>query len=174
MAYAHVTKPASVEPGLSDFLIGIKSEFTTIQKPVAPFTNPGDSQTIVSAHVPVATKGFYRCYIDKKKHTGKGDQAGTFGSKTLANEYDVFLPGFDAVRLELVKNLMNEEVITLHRDANCDLDTFIQLGNECRPAEIDGSYTLGTFEPTGEKGIFLKVKWTGIPYIYDATVPYAS
>jgi hypothetical protein len=54
------------------------------------------------------------------------------------------------------------------------LDTFIQLGNECRPAEIDGSYTLGTFEPTGEKGIFLKVKWTGIPYIYDATVPYAS
>lgn len=175
MAYGHIAKPNNTQTGFSDFLIGIVSEFTTIQKPTPPFTNPGDSVTITTAHVPVATKGFYRGYIDKKKHMGKGDTAGSFGSKTLTNEFEVFYPGLDAIRLEFIKNIINEDVITLHRDANCDIDdVWLQLGNHCRFAEVDANYTTGTFEPTGEKGVFLKVKFTGIPSIYDATVPYAS
>jgi hypothetical protein len=172
MNYAHIAKPAiNPEPGFSDFFFIPTAELETIRKPTAPFTAPGDTQTIKTAHVPVDGKGAYRVYQLKEKHTAKGDTAGSFGSKTLKNEVDLFMPGFDAERLEFVKSILNEYVLTWSRDANCDLDTLIQYGNECRPAEIDANYTIGTFEPTGEKGFFLKVKWTGIPYVYAATLP---
>ncbi len=175
MTYDHITKTTgSIEPGLSDFLIGLISEFTTISAPTPPFTNPGDEVAIASAHVPAATKGFYRCYQVKEKHTGKGDPVGSTGAKTLNNEFNIFMPGFDKVQMEFVKNAMNEEWLTLHRDADCSENKWIQLGDECRPAKIEFNYTLGTFEPTGEKGFFGKVMWVGIPKFYEATVPYAS
>lgn len=175
MTYDHLAKTSEgIDPGFSDFLVGVISQFTTIQKVISPAVNPGDEVTIDTAHVPVATKGFYRIYQIKNKHTGKGDPTGAFGAKTLKNEYDVFIPGFDKVQMEWVKNIMNEEIFTLHRDVNCETDKWIQLGDGCKPAEIDINYTIGTFEPTGEKGFFGKVKWTGIPKFYEATVPYAA
>lgn len=173
MAYDHLTKSTNIVPGLSDFLFGIYSEFTSLGKPVAPFANPGDSLRISDAHVPAAGKGFYRAYQVPKKHTGKGDPVGSSGAKTLNNEYDIFIPGFDAVNLEFGVNIMNEEVITLHRDANCAADTWIQLGDDCLRAEIEINYTLGTVGPEGEKGLFGKVRWVGTPKFYEATVPYA-
>lgn len=174
MTYTHLAKTtSSIEPGFSDFLVGIVSEFDTIETPTAPFTNPGDEVRIQGDHVPATDKGFYRIYQIKKKHTGKGDPTGTFGAKTFANEYDVFIPGMDAVQLEWVKNIMNEEVITLHRGVDCGETKWIQLGDGCKPAEIDVNYTVGTFEPTGELGFFAKVKWTGIPKFYEGVVPYA-
>lgn len=175
MTYTHIAKTTeSVEPGLSDFLIGILKDFTTIAKPTPPFTNPGDEVAIVTAHVPVATKGFLRCYQVKEKHTAKGDAVGSAGARTLQNTASIFIPGFDKIQMELVKNLMNEEIMTLHRDADCSDTKWIQFGDECRPAKFSANYTLGTFEPTGEKGIFAEIMWTGIPKFYEATVPYAS
>ena len=173
MTYNHIAKPAFNLPGLSDFLIGIKSEFTSLGAPTAPFTNPGDSVTISTAHVPVTGKGFYRCYQIKNKHEGKSDSVGTFGAKTMKNEFKIFVPGTDATTLEFVKSIINEEVITLHRDADCDDPNWLQLGDDCYSAEIDSNFTTGTVEPSGDKGFMLTVKWTGIPKFYSATVPYA-
>jgi hypothetical protein len=173
MNYTHIAQNKVVEPGLSDFLLGLLSDFTTIQKPAAPFSNPGDEVRIKTAHVPATDKGFIRCYQVKQRHTGKGDPAGTFGAMSLNNEYDIFMPGFSPEQMEFVKNSMNDEWMTLHRNSDCDNDYWVQLGDACRPARIEWNYTLGTFEPTGEKGFFGKVKWYGIPKFYEATVPYA-
>jgi len=170
--YDHVTKPVFIRPGLSDFLIGVLSEFTTISAPVAPFTNPGDSVTIASAHVPATGKGFYRCYQVKTKHEGKSTSSGTFGAKTMKNEFKVFVPGTDAATLEFVMNIINEEVMTLHRDADCEDPNWFQLGDGCTNAEIDSEFTTGTTD-SGDKGYVLTVKWNGIPKVYAATVPYA-
>lgn len=172
ITYGHLNKPVvNPEPGYSDFFFIPIKELVTVRKPVAPFLVPGDTQTIKLAHVPAAGKGAYRIYQVKDKHTGKGTTAGNKGSKTMANEANIFMPGFDAERLELVKALLNEDVLTWHRDANCDLDLLIQMGNDCRPASIEWNYEIGTFEPTGDKGFFGTVKWTGIPYVYAAVLP---
>ena len=173
MTYTHVARSGNIEPGLSDFLVAIFAEFTSFGKPEPPFLAAGDSLTIVDAHVPATGKGFYRAYQVKEMHGGKGDPVGNTGAKTLKNEFNIFIPGFDAVVLEFGANIMNEDVITLHRDANCDAATWIQLGNDCVQARIEINYTLGTIGPTGEKGLFAKVFWTGIPKFYTATVPYA-
>lgn len=171
MNYTHIAKKTTnVEPGLTDFLIGIKSQFSSLKKPVAPFTSPGDSQKITDTHEFTEPYGFYRAYQIKDRHEGKGDSAGTFGSKTLVNEFKVFMPGLDAEMFEFAKAIQNEEVITLHRDSDCDNEQWIQLGNDCRGARVEANYTTGTFEPTGEKGLFLTIKWTGIPYVYSGTV----
>lgn len=171
MNYDHILKPTTnLEPGLTDFLIGIQSQMSSIKKPLAPFTNPGDSQTITETHLFTDPYGFYRAYQVKQKHEGKGDSAGSLGSKTLANEFTVFMPGIDATRLEFVKALQNEDLLTLHRDSDCDNEQWLQLGNECRPATAEVSYTTGTYEPTGEKGFIIKIKWTGIPYVYAGTI----
>src|SRR5262245_51956149 len=100
MTYDHIGKP-TVDPqtGITDFLICIFDEFLSIKKPVAPFNNPGDSQKITETHTFNDPFGFYRAYQVKDKHEGKGDTAGTFGSKTLKNEMTVFVPGLDEIRL---------------------------------------------------------------------------
>jgi hypothetical protein len=173
MNYAHLEQNKTVEPGFSDFRIGVLSEFLSIKKPEAPFTNPGDEVKITDSHTFETDKGFYRIYQVKKRHGGKGDPTGTFGAKTLLNEIDVFIPGINAVQMEWVKNIINEEILTLHRDSDCAQDQWIQLGDACRPAEIDINYTTGTYEPTGEKGFFGKIKWTGIPKFYEGTITMA-
>lgn len=173
MLLDHLNASIQVEPGLSDFYIGLVSDFTTIQKPTAPFTAPGDEVTIKTAHVPVTDRGFLRVYQDKKRHSGKGDPIGTSNARTFNNEFDVFIPGVDKVTMEWVKKAMRSQIITLHRDADCDNPQIIQLGDGCKNAEIEINYTTGTFEPTGEKGFFGKVKWVGIPKFYEATIPIA-
>lgn len=171
MTFDHLDASVQIEPGLSDFYIGIVSEFTSIAKPTAPFANKGDEVRIQTAHVPKTNCGFYRVYQVKKRHQGKGDPAGAFGAKTLVHEYEVFVPGVDPITTEFVKNIINKEVFTLHRDSDCANPQVIQLGDECRPAEIDANYTTGTIEPSGEKGYILKVKWVGIQKFYEAAIP---
>lgn len=174
MTYTHVAKSTNIVPGLSDFLFSLFSDWDTIAKPVPPFLTPGASLEIVDAHVPFTDNGFKRAYQVPEKHTGKGDPVGSIGAKVWKNEYNIFIPGFDSVIAEFGANIMNEEIITLHRDANCDVNTWIQLGDECQKARMEINYTLGTIGPEGEKGLFAKVFWTGIPKFYKATVAYAA
>ena len=173
MGYGHIIKPVNPPmPGLSDFYYAPISEFTSLKKPVGPFTDIGDEQTISQTHT--LDNGFYKAYLIKEKHEGKGSTVGTIGSKTLLNEFKIFIPGFDAKRLEIVKKLLNEELITLHRDSDCDNGYYIQQGTACRPVRVDAEYTTGTIEPNGEKGFILTCKYVGIPYIYSGTVTIAS
>lgn len=171
--YGHIIQPENPPmPGLSAFYYAPVGEFTSIKKPVAPFTEIGDTQKITQTHT--LENGFYRAYIIKQRHSGKGSTVGSIGSKTMLNEYQVFIPGIDAKRLEIVKKMLNDEFITLHRDSDCDNGFYLQLGTECRPVYFDAEYTTGTIEPNGEKGFILTAKWAGVPYIYSGTVTIAG
>lgn len=165
MSYNTLTKPLNHFPGLSDFFFCELSVFDTIADVAAP-----GGQTISDTHTFTMGEGFKKAFIIPEKHTGKASTAGTLGSQTLKNEFEVFIPGIDDATLTFIKNALNDVFITIHTDADCDNPQKYQLGNACRGVRMTCDLTIGTFEPTGDKGFTCKFTWAGIPYIYDGAV----
>ncbi|MBS1684769.1 MAG: hypothetical protein JSS76_08445 [Bacteroidetes bacterium] len=166
MGYNTLTKPLNLMPGLSKFLFCEKSAFSTIAPAI-----PG-SQIIGADHTFPSGEGWKTAYIIVDEHTGKAATAGNKGSQTLKNEFSVFLPGIDDATLSFVKKALNDEFITLHKDADCDNPLWLQLGDECKGATMTCDLEIGTTAPDGRKGYILKFTWPGIMYIYTGQITY--
>ena len=164
MSYNTLTKAANHDPGLSDFFFCELSAFLVLQD-----ADPG-TQTISATHTFTSPEGFKKAFIIPEKHTGKASTVGSLGSQTLKNEFEIFIPGIDDATLVFVKNAINDTFITIHTDADCDNPQKYQLGNACKPERMTSDMSIGTFEPTGEKGFMMKVTWAGIPYIYAGAI----
>lgn len=164
MGYNTLTKAANYFPGLSTFFFSELSSFDVLADPLA------DSQLISGDHTFVSGEGWKKAYIISEKHTGKATTAGSLGSQTLKYEMEVFIPGIDEPVLDFIKNALNDQFITMHRDADCSNPMLYQIGNACRGARMTCDMVIGTFEPTGEKGFTCKFIWAGIMYLYTGVM----
>ena len=163
--YTTLTKAANTFPGLSKFFFCELSGFASIAEPASSAT-----QIISGDHTFPSGEGWKTAYIIPEKHTGKASTAGTLGSQTLKHEFEIFIPGIDAWTLDFVKQALNDTFITLHRDADCSNPLMYQLGNACRGVRMTSDLSIGTFEPTGEKGFTMKCTWAGIMYLYGGAM----
>lgn len=169
MGYNSIDKAANHDPGLSMFLFSELDAFYSIAVP-----HSDDTQVIVDDHRFITGEGWKVAYIIPEKHTGKATTVGPLGSQTLKNEFDIFIPGIDDATLNFVRACLNDRFITLHRDADCSNPLLYQLGNACKPARFTCDMSIGTFEPTGEKGFTMKVTWAGIMYLYAGVITFPS
>ncbi|MBS1684753.1 MAG: hypothetical protein JSS76_08365 [Bacteroidetes bacterium] len=164
MSYNTLLKPDNLAPGLTAFYFCEKEAFLALQSATA------GTQTISTTHTFPAGEGFKTGYVQPDSHTGKAATAGNKGSQTLKNEFQVFLPGINDANLTFVKQALNGEFITLHKDADCDNPLILQLGNDCKGAILTAALEIGTTEPNGQKGFMLTFTWPGIMYIYEGAI----
>ena len=159
--YAHLKTPKNTGSGVGDFiLLAPVSDFTAIQCPVAPFTNPGDQVTIKTAHTFTTGRGFIRIALAPEKNQLTAKTIGDKGFQKLDQEYDVFIPGSYAEVHEFVKNILNTPLIVLGKDSDCSADLWYQLGCDCVFAYMSVDFATGTTKD-GNKGYSGKVSYLG-------------
>jgi hypothetical protein len=157
------------ETGYIKAWISLKSDFTTLEKPVlgAPPVI-GEAYTIADAHVWAAQKGAMSIYVKRDTIEAPGESQGEKGSLRMLWTPKIFVIGDGPVTLELVNNFLNEELILFVQD-ECQDAKFIQFGCDCMPAEVQkGSFTSGTLK-SGAKGYELVLE-SMCKYFYNAAI----
>ena len=167
-AYANLVAPENTGIGLAEYaLVAPISDIATISVPTAPFTNPGDSVTVTTAHTFKTGKKFAKFLLSPEKQSLDGKSVGDKGSQISAFEYKLFVPGLYAVALEAFAAIRNTPLIVLVPDANCEEGVYYQLGCDCSYAYAAGEITTGT-TASGAKGHMLSITWNAPKlFIYD-------
>lgn len=153
--------------GISAFaLLAPFSHFAAngIKAPVAPFTSPGDSITIKTAHVFLEDKAFIYYALAPKKNQLEAKVIGDTGFNKQIQEATIFIPGNSPEMMEQYQNLINVPLIALVKDSNCAADLYMQLGCDCEGAFLSGDWASGTSD-SGVKGITAKLTYDG-PIVY--------
>jgi hypothetical protein len=114
------------------------SAFTTIAKPVAPFTTPGASKTITASHTFPTNAGFMLVQAKAKSIDGTADAAGEAGGQVINYKYKVIVKGDSAQINEWFENAANEDGIWIFNDPVCGVDRYVQIGSSCTPAVLSG------------------------------------
>lgn len=163
MALINLVNPKNVASGIGQVLfLAPVSYFTTLQKPEPPFLYPGASVTIFDDHIFLPNKNFLQFVLAPDKNDFTAKTYGDLGSQQLDQTIKCILPGSYAEQHELVKNLLNEPIIALVKDANCPANLYYQLGNSCNPAYFSADFTTGTTKD-GMKGYSCTVNALATP-----------
>lgn len=109
------------------------SWFDTLSKP-APGAFGEDKNTIVTDHTFNTGFGFIECYIQPNQNTATGETKGDLGGMYMHWKASVVFPGDNAKMQALFEEIMNEDLIVLFKDADCDTDTVYQFGCDCNPS----------------------------------------
>lgn len=154
----------------SEILFAPKSWFSSIKEPVGPFTNPGDSVKIGTAHTFTTGKGFVKLVTtqDTQDLTGEtiGDNVDSQGQKI---DITGFLAGLNAETIELAEALANEEIIMLVKDCNLASGHYFQLGCNCDGVRCKAT-PVGGKKSGGAKGYNLVFTGYCNLRIYTSTV----
>ena len=121
------------------------ADFASIAKPTAPFTNPGDKYKITGNHTFGEDDGFISFICKKHAVTTSAETTGEDGSKSITYKFNFILLGDDAVTQEYLTELLNDDVIALVKDQDCnDADTHVQFGDECLTPDFTATFTGNT------------------------------
>lgn len=162
---------ADRKPGHSDMLLICPiGNFLSIKVPVGPFTLPGDTKKIATAHTFADDNGFIEIQCKAKSIEGTGEATGEPGGQVPNYKYKVIIRGESARVTEFVENLMNEDIIALLNSPQCGVDSYVQVGSACSPAQLSGFATR-----SGSKGAggFKEVEFTiesGDKFYYSGAV----
>ena len=145
--------------------------FTTpggIKAPLAPFTAPGDSITIKTAHDFITDKGFIYVALAPQKNELDANSVGDVGFNKQVQEATLFFPGSNPALHETFQQLLNVPLIALVKDSNCGAGLYYQLGCDCEYAYISGGFKSG-FSNAGVKGYTAKLNYDGGVQFYQVT-----
>lgn len=156
--------------GVSDhFFFAPVKEMASIKCPAT-----ADDVVIAAAHTftDAVDGGFYKVVCAPAKQKLSASFSGEPGSLKVMKKFEVFVPGSEAELHQLVKHLMNEPLIILTKDAECDADQYYQLGCDCNYAFLaaDGGWESGTTKD-GQKGYKLTFEYPSTSVlVYTAAV----
>ena len=140
-------------------------ETNGIKSPVAPFNNAGDGITIKDPHVFKDGKGFIFFALAPQKNSLTAPISGDLGFYKQNQEATIFIPGSNPAIHETYQSLVNVPLIVLVKDSRfCGDNQYMQLGTQCEPAFLGGSFDTGTTKD-GVKGFNVKVNYDG-PIMY--------
>lgn len=165
---ARVNSPDAYSGGYKNaVLFAPRVDFTAVQAPAAT-TDLGDALTIGTAHTFPVGKGFYE-YVCKT-HSVKltGETVGDDGAREIEWTAEFVILGDSASNQEQIQRTLNDDLILLLRDSDCQDGQYIQLGNECVSPEFAVKFD-GKTTKEGKKEYTLTVKCKK-KYFYTATV----
>lgn len=129
----------------------------------------GDGVRITTNHQFASVNyGFaaYQLAADKNSYDAK--TVGERGSQKLQHELKIFIPGSYEQAHEAIKNLLNEELIALHKDVNCGAGIWYQFGCVDDYAFLKADFSTGTTKD-GVKGYNAVVQ-----FVSDSVLLYAG
>lgn len=146
------TQPGQ-DPGYKSVLyIAKTSEVTTWGRPIASPVAPGDKKKISTAHVFAASAGAYKIECKLYSPQGTSSTQGDPGEKTPSHQLVVEIPGDDAALLEFMEDALNEDCVAFIPDADClTNDSFVQLGDDCKPVDIAWEFDSKKANDNGKK-----------------------
>lgn len=170
VVYGNLKTPKNTKRGIGEFaLVAPKSWFTEVKAPVAPFNNRGDSITIKSDHTFVVGKGFMKFGLSPDKNKLEIKTGGDKGIKTEETTVTIFIPGSYDEAHETLRNLINQPLLVIVKDANCAEGIYYNLGTDCTNAWLDYAFDTGT-TADGNKGFTVTITFAEAPLFYQPTV----
>lgn len=132
-----VVAAADVKPGHSDVVFFSPiDEFLVLQKPGA-FAAAGDKKKITTAHTFTSPAGFVRIKCKNGSVREEGSSVvGEKGGLVPNHVYNFIVRGHSAVIEETLEEMLNIEAIFLFNSPECDVNSYVQLGSECSPAQL--------------------------------------
>lgn len=142
-----------------------------LASPQPPFNNPGDEVLITGDHLFTdPAYGFAKFRLAPDKNQLEGQTVGELGSQKLQFEAKIFLPGSYKEAHEAIQHLLNDEIIALIPDADCESHLYYQLGRKYSPATVTADFTTGT-TVDGQKGYLATITYVGPTLlIYQGTI----
>lgn len=154
-AYAHITAPGNTASGVSDYLhFAPVSWFDTggIKCPVPPFAALGDEVKVTADHDFLVGKGFLKAICAPSKNLMSAATVGEAGSKKFLQKIECMLLGTKETLHATVAGLLNEPLVLLIKDSDCDAGNYYQVGCDCNFAYVESSeFATGTLKD-GQKG----------------------
>ncbi|MBK7692122.1 MAG: hypothetical protein IPJ31_13795 [Bacteroidetes bacterium] len=154
-AYAHITAPGNTGSGVSDYLhFAPVSWFAVngIQCPVPPYATLGDEVKVTADHTFLVTKGFLKAICAPSKNMISAATIGEQGSKKFMQKIECFLAGTKEELHATIAGLLNEPLVLLVKDSDCDAGNYYQVGCDCNFAYVESAeFATGTLKD-GQKG----------------------
>lgn len=147
--YAHITRntdPDFASGGYKNvFYFAPRADFLVLQGVITPAVALGDALTISAAHTFTAPKGFLSYACKTHSVTLKGTTVGEDSAQEMEWTGEFVILGDSASTQEQIQRLLNDDTISILKDAQCGANQFVQLGNDCVPptfkVEFDGKTT---------------------------------
>lgn len=150
--------------------IGLMAEMDSIAAPTGPFANPEDASIISGDHTfTVVGDGFVKCYTLPTTNEGTSESFGEPGAINIMSKHKFFWPGDTAKLQQMLKTLMNRDLIVLVEDATNPDGPVFQYGDRkiaCNVSNIN--FTSGTGYD-GKKGYAIEVQ-VKEKYTYAGTI----
>lgn len=150
--------------------IAALSWFTTLAEP-DPAGTGAAKFTITDDHAFASLKGFVEVTLVKKKNTATAETKGDVGAQWLNHKVSIVIPGDGPEIQALITELMNEELVILQKEADCDgVEAVIQLGCNCSSATPSSvKFDAGTEMGDTGKSWTLEAE-TYCRYFYEGTI----
>lgn len=141
------------DPGYKSKLYFAKtSDITTWARPIAVPVAPGDKKKIVTAHTFGASAGAYVLDCKMYSPVGTSEAQGDPGEKVSSHTMVVEINGDNAKTLEMFEDMLNDELVFWVGDADCLVsDSFVQFGDDCKPADVSYAFNSRKANEQGKK-----------------------
>lgn len=141
------------DPGYKSKLYFAKtSEITAWARPIAVPVAPGDKKKIVTAHTFAANKGAFTLDCKTYSPVATGETQGDPGEKIPGHTLVVEINGDNAATQEMLEDMLNDDLVFWVGDADCLVnDSFLQFGDDCKPADVSFQFNSRKANETGKK-----------------------
>jgi hypothetical protein len=148
------------------------SDVDTWVRPVNPAVANGDTVKIITAHVLVDDKATHQWDCKRYSVTHTSEAVGDPGAQQLLHKATVVILGDNAVTLEQIKNMLNDDMTVFIKDADCiNNNGYVQLGDDCNPVSISPKFDGKTNSPTASNKEYTLEITSLTKFFYTATLP---
>lgn len=147
MTFKNLLQPQNRESGVAQKLFVAPVSFFEeggIMAPSPPYLYDGAEVVIEDSHIFLAGKGFLEIALAPEKNNLDMKMIGDTGFTKFDQVIKAIIPGSYAIQHELMKNLLNQQLIVIIKDSNCPANLYYQLGTSCVPAYMSTDFTTGT------------------------------
>lgn len=151
-------------PGLrKNIYFAERDWFETLQKPAAPFANPGDSLKITTDHVFETGKGWIGMHTTLATAELVAEMVGERESRTNNPSLTAQHPGLTAEIIEFLQQMKSGDWIVIVETLAGE---FIQIGEDGLECEVMYSFGSGRVDG-GYQGVTATISNFGKPYFYE-------
>lgn len=153
----------------NNFWFAPKADFTVIASP-GVYAALGDKVKITADHTFGAGDGFINWRGKKHGVTHTSETTGDDGSKSFLHKFKVEVEGDDALTLEQMQEMLNDDLICLLKDQDCaNTDEFVQFGDACLTPDFTITFD-GKTTKEGRKIYTVEGSVKGKKYFYSGAV----
>lgn len=171
--YRHIVK-ADQSPSGGGYknvvLFAPVSTFLSIKVPTATPTALGDTVKITTAHTFNTDEGWISLLSKLHSVTGTAETTGDEGAQSIIWKYKFTILGDNAINLETLKTMLNDNCIFLLKDSDCLAGTaYVQIGDECLSPTLKISFD-GKTTKEGLKEYTVEMEVKDKKFFYSSTV----